>query len=363
MRTARSVSRPRPNPRPPRARRPASLAVPVLLAALAAALAAPPAARAVSKTASYSGEIEAGRWSGIRLSNLVSTATLDVALSTDGELGVLLLDESGYGALPAGFGAGAGAMFRGRTDDEIGFFVTVPESGDYYLVIDNRAGDRPRSYTLEVTASLDTDAAGLPAQAAARLEASLDRLTDALAQLFVFESLDIRAARCGRENLYSDADGIVICAEFAQRLMDQLGDRQKASDALAFAVFHELGHVLLRQWRYPAYDNEEVADEFATMLMRLLGADAKVRAQAEYFAAGDADAEVERKLATDDRHPLSVQRARNILRWLADPKLVRRWQPVLVPHMRTALLEQIADQPPGWADAELVAEELARRGR
>jgi len=41
----------------------------------------------------------------------------------------------------------------------------------------------------------------------------------------------------------------------------------------------------------------------------------------------------------DDRHPLSVQRARNILGWLDDPDLLKRWQKIFVPHRQTDLLQ------------------------
>ena len=85
--------------------------------------------------------------------------------------------------------------------------------------------------------------------------------------MFVFEPIEIEAARCSKANLYAQDSRIVVCAEFAQQLLEDLGDRDRASSALAFAVFHELGHVLLNQWRYPFYDNEEVADEFATVLI------------------------------------------------------------------------------------------------
>jgi hypothetical protein len=67
------------------------------------------------------------------------------------------------------------------------------------------------------------------------------------------------------------------------------------------------------------------------------------------------------KVFRDDRHPLSVQRARNILRWLQDPQLVHRWQKIFVPHMQTAMLKQLERQPTAWTDSALIAQELATR--
>ena len=66
-------------------------------------------------------------------------------------------------------------------------------------------------------------------------------------------------------------------------------------------------------------------------------------------------------MTRDDRHPLSAQRARNILRWANDPQLVRKWQPIFVPHMQTAVLERLLAQSPSWLDRSAVEKELAAR--
>lgn len=67
------------------------------------------------------------------------------------------------------------------------------------------------------------------------------------------------------------------------------------------------------------------------------------------------------KVFRDDRHPLSVQLARNILRWLRDPLLVRKWQKVFVPHMQTAMLKQLQAKSFNWLDRHLIGQELATR--
>ncbi len=145
-------------------------------------------------------------------------------------------------------------------------------------------------------------------------------------------------------------------------LADTLGEKKKAANALMFILLHEVGHVLLRQWNYPFYRNEEVADEFATVLMVMFSQKERARSQAEYFAALPMSKEFRQKLSKDDRHPLSVQRARNILRWVDDSALVRRWQPVLVPHMQTDFLERLQQEPTSWTVRALVGQELAARG-
>jgi hypothetical protein len=95
--------------------------------------------------------------------------------------------------------------------------------------------------------------------------------------------------------------------------------------------------------------------------MVMMGQKERARSKAEYFAANPSGAEALAKLFRDDRHPVSPQRTRNILRWLNDPQLVRKWQPMLVPHMQTAILEKLQQRPTTWTDSELVEKELAAR--
>jgi CO/xanthine dehydrogenase FAD-binding subunit len=104
-----------------------------------------------------------------------------------------------------------------------------------------------------------------------------------------------------------------------------------------------------------------VVDEFATAVMVMMGQKERARSKAEYFAANPSGAEALAKLFRDDRHPVSPQRTRNILRWLNDPQLVRKWQPMLVPHMQTAILEKLQQRPTTWTDSELVEKELTAR--
>ncbi len=95
--------------------------------------------------------------------------------------------------------------------------------------------------------------------------------------------------------------------------------------------------------------------------MVMVGQRDRVRAGAESFAANASVAEAMRKMFRDDRHPLSSQRARNIMRWLNDPALVRKWQPIFVPHMQSDVLRALLRQPRDWVDRQLIEKELASR--
>lgn len=93
----------------------------------------------------------------------------------------------------------------------------------------------------------------------------------------------------------------------------------------------------------------------------MLGQGERARSLVDYFAGLPPEHELALKRDRDDRHPLSVQRARTIGGWLDDPGLVRRWQKVLVPHLQTEILEALARRPKDWTASGLVREELARR--
>ena len=324
-----------------------------VLLAFALSVGLAPLAYAAEKSASFSREVAAGKWTGVRLRNLPKGASLATQVAIDGAVTVLLLDETGYRRLPEV----DRPLFQGKTGDRLSFSILVPKTGDYYLVLDNRAGAEARKFTVDVKAAAGTQTN----RQTSVVDTALAKLSETLGKVFIFDALTIRADKCGKPSAFSGTKGVIICAEYARELLDALGDKEKATDAVMFILLHEAGHVLLRQWKYPFYDNEEIADEFATVVMVMFKQQARVRSQAEYFGSLPTADELKHKLKKDDRHPLSVQRARNILRWVDDPQFARKWQPVLVPHMQTAFLQALKQRPPSWAASELVERELALR--
>ncbi|HEV8640687.1 MAG TPA: DUF4344 domain-containing metallopeptidase [Methylomirabilota bacterium] len=287
----------------------------------------------------------------MRLRNVAKGAILSVDVEVSGSLSVALVDLDNYRRFPAI----DRPLFRGSTDTLLAFSITAPATGTYFVVLDNRAGNEPRAVEVTVRAS--------SAKTTETTRAALDAFERDLKKIFVFEPFPIRVERCGAPQAFAGPAGIVLCTEYADKLYEALRDRAKAGDALLFTLFHELGHTLLAQWKYPFFADEDVADEFATAVMIMLGQHERVRAKAEFFAANPSIADAIAKVFRDDRHPLSPQRARNILRWAKDPELVRKWQPVLVPHMQSALLERLLQRPPSWADRQLIEKELAGRAR
>ena len=269
--------------------------------------------------------VSAGKWSLIRLLNTPEKARIDIDITSDGNISVFLLGHDANGKpLPTNQ-----ALHRVRGSGALKFSAIANKAGTYFLVLDNRQGSDPRSLNVSADITAGKSAkSGTLAQAIASLKAKLR-------QAFIFNELQIDVAACGKVNSFSGPKRVLICAEHIEMIKQKLKSKEKIRDALLFVILHEIGHVLLRQWDYPFYANEEVADEIATVLMVLFNEQRAVRTQADFFASHSADAEAAIKKTRDDRHPLSVQRARNILRWLGDTELVAKWQKILVPHMQT----------------------------
>lgn len=306
-------------------------------------------APAFAASATFTTEVPSGQWKSVRLRNVPAGAVVTVDVELSGALTVTMVSLEDAQRFPAV----ERPLFSGEADSRLSFSVTAPAAGTYVVLFDNRTGDAARAVEVTLRASRSTPTGAT--------QTILQGFARDLHKIFMFEPFPIRVERCGVPQAFAGRSGIVLCTEYAQKLYDALGDKAKAADALLFTLFHEVAHMLLAQWKYPFFANEEVADEFATAAMIMLGQRARVRAKAEFFAANPSAAEAIAKLFRDDRHPLSPQRARNILRWAEDPQLVRRWQSIFVPHMQTRMLEQLQERPTAWTDLGLVEKELTER--
>jgi hypothetical protein len=117
------------------------------LAALACALllAAPPPAAAA--TAQVSVDVPPGKTRTVRLRRLPQGAVVAVAVSASGALRVALVSATQLKSLKPQ------ALFRGALDRRLAFQVTIPESSDFYLVLDNRRGKEPVKATATIRAT------------------------------------------------------------------------------------------------------------------------------------------------------------------------------------------------------------------
>jgi hypothetical protein len=91
-------------------------------------------AGAAGGTAQVSIEIPAGKTKTVRLRDLPRGTRLTVRIDAGGKLAVALISRAQLKS-PA-----PEALFRGALDRRMTFQVVIPESGHYYLVLDNRRG-------------------------------------------------------------------------------------------------------------------------------------------------------------------------------------------------------------------------------
>jgi len=334
--------------------------LPALLLLLSA-LAIPQEARPAMKSATLAVDLPAGRWKATRLKNLPRNAAVEVTVRADAPVDVFFLDQKSYDRFPSV----RRPLFRGQVHRKLTFSLKIPAAGHYYLVLDNRAGKQEAATDLLIRAARGSDIEppdeGMTRDQEKALGKTLARIETELHKLFLFDPFPIRARECGKETAASGPDGVVLCAEFVRRIFETVGSKEKTADVLVFTIFHETGHVLLLQWGYPFYDNEDVADDFAAVMMVLLGQPDRLNAATEFFLSNPASAELTAKAIRGDRHQLSVQRARNIVEWRKDPDRVKRWQTVLVPHMKTSALEILHRSSSPWVNRSLVDQELSRR--
>ena len=309
-----------------------------------------------AKTIPLKNSVEAGQFKTARLANLVAGVQISVKGTVSSELTLYVMDHASMVGEKPKFER---ALFSSTVSKNAGFSVNVPENGHYYLLVDNRKGTKKVSFDFAITASLDES---VVRAAGNKVDEQLQKLITSLNKVFVFNNVQIRAAYCGKANAYSVKDTVIVCAEYADELMRILQDKTKAGHALLFILMHEIGHVLLQQWQYPFYDNEDVVDEFATVLMTMFQQQKVARSQAEYFAALPAEPEYQRKLNHSDRHALSIQRGRNIIKWLDDPRLLSKWQKLLVPNMQTMFIQRLLKSPQPWSDKAQLESELKQRG-
>ena len=106
------------------------------------------AGNAGAADAAISVEIAAGAAKNIRLRNLPGGTTMAVRITTNGRVLVALVAERDLrtpqpGSLP---------LFRGVVERRLAFRVSIPESGNYFLVLSNRGGAGPLEVQAEIRA-------------------------------------------------------------------------------------------------------------------------------------------------------------------------------------------------------------------
>jgi hypothetical protein len=229
---------------------------------------------------------------------------------------------------------------------------SIPQAGQYYLVLDNRTGTL-FAQKIDVLAYVVPP---VPTDGSRAMESSLSRFYAELRKSYVFNDFRIRMERCEQINAYSNPD-IKLCHELAQ---DTIGN--KLPGALTFLLFHEFGHSLLTLWGDPKAANEDVADQVATALLIMAGRTGEALEAVQWLRRQDSLSGALAWLFFSDPHLPSAQRAKNIEARLAEAdRFARAWHTYFIPHTRTEVLKAIEADPKPWADMEALRAELARR--
>jgi hypothetical protein len=297
-------------------------------------------------------DVPAGQWKAARLKNLPKDATLAVKVESSGDVIVGILDSTSKGKPDV-----SRPLFTGRVEKRLSFSVTVSQAGDHYLVLDNRRGSEPRAVKVTVQAA---PSASDPLQA---LDKVMKLLEVQLAQMLIFDPFPIGIKQCGVPHAFDETSRAVMCTEYVSHLYAVLRDKEKSSDFFISSIFYEVARQLLQEWNHPEAGENERIDEFAVALMVMLNQKSRVLGAADYAVKNPSAFNAMTKLFQDERHPLSAQRAKSVLKWAKDSDFLKKWQPFLVPHMQTALLKRLKQKPTAWTDLSLVEKELASRDK
>lgn len=301
-------------------------------------------------------EIEAGTylWLPLQLKTDARIEIfLDVQNATYDDLSVFICDEQNLMLLRNDRPSKCWGVHRQKDNFVVSGNVIL--TSPHYLVFSNTFSvivKKKASYS--VYATIPT-----PWQMAHEFEQSMSALSSEISKAYGIEEFDITLMPCGHENAYSvkETGNIEICSE----LFMELGRSQKTGTLLAI-LFHELGHTLLNKLGLPNWDNEEAVDEFALYLLYQANKQELAISWIEWNESRSTKTELTNRLLNDVRHPLSIQRARNIRRLINSPKeLSDRWNNLLYPYMADHALEDIIQKRPPYSDVNLAVEILASR--
>ena len=90
--------------------------------------------------AQVNSKVPAGKWKAVRLKNLPEGASLSVKVAASGSLVVILVHEAELKRYPEPISP----AFQGTLEKTLSFSVVIPETGNYYIIFDNRRGDDAR---------------------------------------------------------------------------------------------------------------------------------------------------------------------------------------------------------------------------
>ena len=310
-----------------------------------------PSTQAAPKVAFFTVTVPPKEYKALRVKRLPKDAYIGVEVESSQEVTIAFVDTADYINLPLP----KKPLMVGKVDNRLTFSVTIPASGDYFVVLVNRNERSAADVKIKVEAA--RSAPGQTKDA----DLILQQFERQMHKLFVFDSFNTGVKSCGRKLSFYGTDGFYLCAEYVQLIYTTVQDRQMAINVLGFSIFHELSLELMQQWDLGGRSLRQSADELAVVLMIMLKQQTNLQDLGQYFVQNPAVARAFKNQLIGHWHPLSVKRAQKILGWLEEPGLARSWQAQLVPHMQTDLLRRLQQQPTDWTNSALVEKELAKR--
>jgi hypothetical protein len=308
--------------------------------------------QAAEKEAFFTVTVPPEQFKAARLRNLPEGADVGVAVESSRLVTIAVIDSADYSRLPHP----QKPLMVGKVDRKLTFSVSIPASGDYFVVLVNPDTRNPADVKVKVQAARGAK------DRVDRADQILRLFERQMHKLFVFDSFDIGVKNCGRSLAFYGVDGFTLCREYVSVLGKTIPDRKMAKSMLRFSIFHELGLELMGQWGIAGPSMRRSADELAVVMMIMLKQEESLRELGTYVKDHPEVAASLETALIDDWHPLSVKRAEKLLGWLENAELARSWQKKLVPHMQTELLRWLKKKPTDWSDTTLVNAELARRG-
>ena len=89
---------------------------------------------ATPKEATLNVHVQGGIWKSVRLKSLPKGAVVAVEMNTNGVITVSLVNETDHTRAPDF----TEPLFSSRVEKKISFSVTMPSTGHYFVVLDNR---------------------------------------------------------------------------------------------------------------------------------------------------------------------------------------------------------------------------------
>lgn len=99
--------------------------------------------------AQLNAKVPASKWKAVRLKNLPEGTKLSLRVIADGSLSVILVHETELKRYPKAISP----AFQGTLDRSLTFSVVIPDSGNYYVILDNRRNAQERRVRILIQAT------------------------------------------------------------------------------------------------------------------------------------------------------------------------------------------------------------------